>query len=181
MKECTSCHKLLELKMFGKKTQNIGGLYNQCKECINTRSKIYKKTGQEKNKITVKKYYLEHKQKIREYHRQYMQEPSRILSERSRQREKRRQRSALKRQLKESYTIQDEAYTISLFNHCCANCGSTDRLQIDHHNPLSKGNVLSKNNAVVLCISCNSGKRDKLPEEFYTPEKLQWITEKLSK
>ncbi len=43
------------------------------------------------------------------------------------------------------------------------NLFSKERLQIDHWLPLSLGNPLTRKNAVLLCKSCNSSKKDKLP------------------
>jgi len=43
----------------------------------------------------------------------------------------------------------------------CVVCGSTERLAIDHVFPVSKGYELKPGNAVILCKSCNSAKRDK--------------------
>ena len=58
------------------------------------------------------------------------------------------------------------------FNSQCFKCHSAKRLSIDHHYPLSLGNPLSINNAVLLCGSCNSSKGNRLPESFYSPEQL---------
>lgn len=40
----------------------------------------------------------------------------------------------------------------------CAECGSADRLSIDHIVPVSKGGDDSEANLRVLCVSCNSKK-----------------------
>ena len=61
------------------------------------------------------------------------------------------------------------------FEHKCFNCGSTNRLTIDHHRPLSRGFGLSLQNAVLLCSVCNSSKCNKLPEQFYRPEQLEQL------
>ena len=58
------------------------------------------------------------------------------------------------------------------FKNKCFVCNSVNRLAIDHHYPLSKGFALTIDNAVLLCQSCNSKKRTKLPESFYSPEQL---------
>jgi 5-methylcytosine-specific restriction endonuclease McrA len=96
-----------------------------------------------------------------------------------RYREYGRKRRARKVAVKENYTTLDEQYTREIFNNRCANCGSTDHLHIDHHYPLSKGHGLTRTNAVVLCRHCNCSKSDKLPENFYSQEKLRVITELL--
>lgn len=58
------------------------------------------------------------------------------------------------------------------FNNKCYICKSKNNLALDHHYPLSLGNPLTINNAVLLCQSCNSSKSNKLPESFYSPEQL---------
>ena len=90
-----------------------------------------------------------------------------------------RTRRARIKKINEIYTCADEKYTKLLFNNTCVNCGSTERLCIDHHYPLAKGYALSKTNATLLCRSCNASKGAKLPTEFYSPDKLQLINTKL--
>lgn len=67
----------------------------------------------------------------------------------------------------ENYTAAHEKITLKAFGNKCFKCKSGDRLHIDHHRPLVKGHPLSLNNAVVLCLSCNSSKGTKNPEKFY--------------
>jgi len=40
----------------------------------------------------------------------------------------------------------------------CCNCGSTERLEIDHIIPLSRGGRADEDNLQVLCKSCNCKK-----------------------
>lgn len=82
---------------------------------------------------------------------------------------------ALKRNLNEIYTPLDEEYTKKIFNYKCFKCQTKENLQIDHHYPLSKGYVLTRTNAVLLCNICNIKKRNKMPEEFYSNEELNNI------
>lgn len=42
--------------------------------------------------------------------------------------------------------------------HTCLNCGSRDRLSIDHIIPLSKGGLNDKDNLQCLCLTCNLSK-----------------------
>lgn len=51
-------------------------------------------------------------------------------------------------------------------NACCAVCGSTDRLQIDHKVPVSKGGRNKLSNLQALCEKCNSRKGTKTMGEF---------------
>jgi 5-methylcytosine-specific restriction endonuclease McrA len=66
------------------------------------------------------------------------------------------------------------------FGHKCFNCGSTERLEIDHHRPLSDGYGLTLENAVLLCRSCNASKLNKPPEKFYTYEQILSLAEILA-
>lgn len=49
---------------------------------------------------------------------------------------------------------------------CCQNCGSSDRLSIDHILPLSRGGSDDPENLQVLCKSCNSSKGARTMEEW---------------
>src|SRR5689334_14408610 len=44
----------------------------------------------------------------------------------------------------------------------CTQCGTTDHLTADHIVPLSRGGRTELHNLQVLCLSCNSRKRDSL-------------------
>lgn len=66
------------------------------------------------------------------------------------------------------------------FNNQCFNCRATERLEIDHHKPLSLGHGLTIHNAVLLCGTCNNAKSNKLPEQFYTTEQLLRLEQLMS-
>ena len=85
-----------------------------------------------------------------------------------------RKRRAWKAQVQEQYNILDEQYTKELFPRC-VNCNSNKDLCIDHLRPLSKGFALSRKNAIVLCMKCNSSKGNKMPEDFFSSDKLMYI------
>lgn len=42
--------------------------------------------------------------------------------------------------------------------HCCTNCGSIDRLEIDHIVPLARGGSSEPTNLQILCKRCNQKK-----------------------
>jgi len=90
--------------------------------------------------------------------------------------------------LQENYTNEDKKYTLDLFNHQCAICGITEeqykikaneQLSIDHWLALTKLNILTRNNAIPLCRSCNSRKYNHDPHIIYPPEIYKPIEEKL--
>jgi 5-methylcytosine-specific restriction endonuclease McrA len=52
--------------------------------------------------------------------------------------------------------------------HACVYCGATPpqiKLTIDHVNPRARGGETSWENCVTACITCNSKKADRLPQE----------------
>ena len=49
----------------------------------------------------------------------------------------------------------------------CAYCGATEKLQIDHRIPLSKGGKHDEDNLQVLCKTCNLKKGNKFALERY--------------
>jgi 5-methylcytosine-specific restriction endonuclease McrA len=53
------------------------------------------------------------------------------------------------------------------FGHCCAYCGATEDLHIEHVVPISFGGTHVLSNIVPACKSCNFSKRDKDAESWY--------------
>lgn len=85
-----------------------------------------------------------------------------------------------KKNLKENFTKDDVKYTKDLFLNRCAVCGSIESLCLDHWYPLSRGYPLTRENAVILCSTCNSKKSNKLPYQVYSQEVIDSIESKLS-
>lgn len=52
---------------------------------------------------------------------------------------------------------------------CCQYCGTRDRLTIDHVMPKSRGGRDSWENLVAACVSCNSKKGNRTPDEANMP------------
>lgn len=75
-------------------------------------------------------------------------------------------------EFKEVFFKKDKIKVLEKFNHSCFNCGSTEKLTIDHHLPFSMGGRLTESNSVVLCLSCNSSKNAKHPNIFYSKKQL---------
>lgn len=86
-----------------------------------------------------------------------------------------RKRRDLKKKMDYKYNSSIEKITRMVFNNSCFNCKSKNNLCIDHHYPLSKGNGLAIDNAVLLCKSCNSKKFIKSPKEFYNKKQIREI------
>ena len=201
MKKCTKCGISKPLSDYY--IRSNGNYRADCKDCV----KQTVKRNTNKRKDDIRKYQSEYREKnkerlieyrknnerIRQYNKKYHEENKDDINKRHRKTHKEwyknnydkvvesgRRRRAKKKAVNENYTKEDEQYTRELFENKCANCGSTDNLCIDHHFPLSKGNALTRKNAVVLCTYCNCSKQDKLPEDFYQPDVLAQIEEVLS-
>jgi 5-methylcytosine-specific restriction endonuclease McrA len=170
-KVCIDCKKKLPYTEFESSR-------NQCKVCRKLYNTNYYDNNKESILIQQSEYNNTHKKEKQKYDKKYRKINKHRLNKQQKYRKYKRR--AIKLSIQENYTMQDELYTRTLFENVCANCGALDNLQIDHHQPLSKGNALTRENAVVLCGSCNASKKDKLPCEFYPPEKLAWIEKKLS-
>jgi len=144
--------------------------YEENKEKIAEKQKEYKKENSEKIAEQKKEYNKANAEKIAEYQKEYRKEYKKAHPEKCRA--NCRKRRAMKLEVNENYTKQDEQFTYNLFNNKCFNCGSIENLCIDHIYPLSLGNPLTRTNACVLCKLCNSSKHNSLPEDFYDIDKL---------
>lgn len=56
------------------------------------------------------------------------------------------------------------------FNNQCSYCGTTKNITIDHYKPLSKGGKHSVENIVLACSFCNTSKKDRDAEAWYTKQ-----------
>lgn len=86
-----------------------------------------------------------------------------------------RRRRARNLGVDENYLQIDRDITFKVFENKCFRCNSVNYLCVDHHYPLSRGYALSVENASILCISCNSKKYNKMPDNFYSKEEIQKI------
>ena len=85
-------------------------------------------------------------------------------------------RDELSKILNDGLDVDQSKLELRRFKNRCFNCEATENLELDHHLPLSRGYPLKcediGSNTVVLCKACNRRKGDKLPEDFYSAEKL---------
>lgn len=65
-----------------------------------------------------------------------------------------------------------------IFGGKCFKCGSTEKLEIDHHIPYSVGGEDTLNNYVLLCQPCNRSKSNKMPKQFYSEKDLERLKNK---
>ena len=90
---------------------------------------------------------------------------------------KTRRRKERMRKLDSQWTPEMEVFLRGLFQQCVL-CGTLESehqkqygfsLHVDHVYPLSLGHGLEPGNATVLCISCNSSKQNKHPDDLPEP------------
>lgn len=185
MKKCGKCNiNKKQTEFYFRKDSNT--YRTECRECTKSNRKAYV----DKNRDVVYKKNLEYhyankqvQNKKRNTHYKENWEHSREMSKqwkknnperyKALQRKSSSKRRALKYKVKENFTIKQDAFVFSKFNHKCFNCGSTEKLHIDHHRPLSKWNKLTIYNAVILCEHCNTSKGAKDPEDFYGISKCE--------
>ena len=149
--------------------------YQRNKKSIDKKNNEWKKKNLKRHKRNQQKYRDAHKKERALY------DKKRKKTHKEDIKTCQRKRRAAKLLVKENYTYEDKKITLNAFNHKCENCGKKNKLSIDHHRPLSKGNPLTLSNAVPLCHSCNSSKGNKKPEEFYGIKKCKRLDKKLKK
>lgn len=208
MKYCYKCKTNVPKSKFGKRSRSKDELSDICKPCKSKVNKEYAQKNKEKIRAYKKQYreankeflkeskhkeyeankesYIQrandykeaNRDKVAEYQKEYYNENKDKCNVHSRKSTIKRR--ALKQELNEDFTYEDECITLKRFDYKCFKCGTSDNIAIDHNKPLSKGFKLELSNAVVLCKSCNSKKHTKMPTEFYTQEELE-ILEKILK
>ena len=125
----------------------------------------YKAQNKEKQKTQQREWYhrnIEHcKVKYREW----------VANNPEKAREKHRKRRTLRRTARRSaltpVTLEQISARRSLFGECCAYCGASCVLTLDHVHPLKAGGLDEASNIVPACMSCNSSKKAWPVEEWY--------------
>lgn len=157
-KQCSKCGKIKDIDCFEIEKYNNNGIAKHRSQCETCREPIRIKSKKNRKNNTA---YIE-KQK------EYNKTPQRKASNRYHGSKRR----LIKHNIKESFSSDDILFVFNQFGNKCFNCDSYDNLHIDHHYPLSRGHALTRNNAVLLCSTCNIKKHNKLPEEYYSFTKL---------
>ena len=153
MKTCKKCHRELLVAEFSKNSRNLDGLENWCKACVKEKYANWRSKNLE--------YDLRRKKFWRENNLEY--DKQRKANWSTNNLDKRRM-SYHKRNIK---LRQNEVFYISdkeikrLLSSPCFYCKSTEKIQIDHIIPVSKGGRHSIGNIVPACRSCNASKCDK--------------------
>ncbi|EHK80864.1 HNH endonuclease [Rhodococcus pyridinivorans] len=64
---------------------------------------------------------------------------------------------------------------LARYDHCCAQCGSDDRPEVDHIVPWSISQDDSEDNLQVLCFTCNRRKGARMESERGTLFVERWF------
>lgn len=166
IKVCTICCIEKPIVAFIKR----GDKYrNQCKECHNARSLRYVKANPEKRKESKHASYIKHKDNAAKYARNYYVKNKDAILERGKVWDKNNPEKKVEKYNRrrarlsscETFEIK-KSFLIQLKMSPCVGCGSTKNITQDHVVPLALGGRHSEGNLQPLCLSCNSGKQDKL-------------------
>lgn len=208
-KHCNSCGEEKNIDNFNTRKLLSGtiSIVSDCKDCISEKNKIIREKTKVKNKKNSKKnnrninkkklccrcsnikdiinfskcsvnpdglQYICKKCQSDEFRKYSVENKSKMFEIRNRRRE--RELSVVN-----NYSDQHFNITMKIFNNKCFNCGAEEKLSLDHHYPLSKGYAMTIDNAILLCRSCNSAKKDILPEYFYSKKQLLKLNKILKK
>lgn len=174
-KKCSKCGLEKPLMEFYKDIHNKDGHRSDCKSCHTPVVRQYQATGHgqrvalqsERKRTGTIKRKLSHNRASARYKRTAR---GKIVENASSHRRRERQQN-----VDAMFSIDNAIAVYARFNYQCFVCSSRNKLSIDHHRPLVRGYALTEENAVLLCVSCNSRKGIKMPEEFYSKEQLEFL------
>jgi 5-methylcytosine-specific restriction endonuclease McrA len=127
----------------------------------------YKQENRGKLREYGKNYYHKNRTRMREYYNNYYRSEEQRAKARFRAHKRRMRTTGF-----EPLTQEQFCSLMDQFEGRCFVCGSPDKLEVDHIQPVSLSGDNGFGNLAILCKSCNSAKRDKPPEEFYPGSRL---------
>lgn len=159
VKRCSKCQAIQPTSSFHKRAASWDGLQAKCRSCMARANQEFRERRPE--------YLREWTQQNPDYLKNWRQSEQGKAAGRK----ARRKRRAMKAQVQEDFSAEDERFVFERDGYRCVDCGMTNdehlerwnqRLHLDHIKPLSKGYALTRENAQLLCRKCNSSKRDKI-------------------
>ena len=173
-KYCSGCHTIKSLDQFGKAGKNALGevrYTGECKGCLKLRQAQYYAKNKEHIKAATDAYRRANLPKYVEYTNRYKaQHPEARKSQVSMASKtyratphgamvvKRHNEQYNRRARLGDLTAAQWQGILEYFNFKCAYCDSTERLSMEHIQPVSKGGALTKTNIIVACQHCNSSR-----------------------
>jgi 5-methylcytosine-specific restriction endonuclease McrA len=146
MKTCTKCLETKDITEYYKDSRGKDGLFARCKQCHIKTSVTWHKNNKERVKEIVKRYKVNHPDRIREVNR--------------------RTKALRRRNERKQWTPKDWGRLVERYNGCCAYCGEKKELTLDHVVPVSRGGRHAAGNFLPACRSCNSSKSSKFLVEW---------------
>jgi 5-methylcytosine-specific restriction endonuclease McrA len=78
-----------------------------------------------------------------------------------------RRRALLAKAIVEPVTPGQKLSRWAEFDNCCAYCGATGKMDVEHWIPISKGGAHALGNILPACSRCNRSKWNRAPESWY--------------
>lgn len=178
-KLCKTCGIEKHLDEFSKNSKTKDGLQGKCKECNKSYLKQWSIDNPEKLKYSYRNTNLDAK---KEYNKKYMQdnkvERSKYIKDWVSNNRERKNAHTRRRRDASVLTAEEMVNMFDVYDNKCFNCGSTEKLSLDHTIPFIMGFRLTLDNCTVLCCSCNSSKKAKHPLDFYNQEQISILINK---
>ena len=161
-KTCTKCGQTKPLNAFYASKRYRNGYRPQCKKCLNEGSRhtksLYYINNQEAIKSKASSYRANNKDLIAIGKKEWQKSnPDKVLAYTTKRRKSMRENGIF-------YVSRSEIE--ALYNSPCFNCGSLNRIEIEHIIPISRGGTHSIGNLMALCKSCNASKGNKTFTEW---------------
>ena len=137
-------------------SDNYKEYYKNNKLKLNEKSRLWRLSNKDKVRNYDRKYhkrtYQDRKDKRRKYTKDW------IVRNKDRVKLYYQNRRAKIKEVGGVITIQDWKELLEMANYKCLCCKSKENLEIDHVVPITRGGANTKENAQVLCRSCNASK-----------------------
>lgn len=120
--------------------------YEENREKINLKNRTYYKNNTKRIKMYQKNFVMENRQRYRDYNQNYYHKTRSLIS---------------------TFNPMQWQQCLTHFNHQCAYCDCTEKLEQEHVMPVSKGGHYTVDNIIPACRSCNASKNNKSLDEWY--------------
>lgn len=174
-KYCPKCKesKPATTEYFSRYKSTQDGLQAWCKSCMSATNRAHYAANREQERIRGRGFrlknpayrrnqYQANPERQRDYNRKYRAENKEA------RRAAEHRREAHKRNADGTHTAMDEKMQYKVQKGKCHWCGVDvgEIFHVDHVIPLSRGGSNGPENIVIACVSCNTSKGNKMPNEW---------------
>ena len=160
MKRCPACEQHKPLDAFNKAEKRPDGKRIYCRECESAKNRAWAARNRDRERNRTRNWAQANRAKVVQYSLDWQKRnPDKCRMATASRRAKKRENGV--------FLITDQERQ-RLLSSPCAECGSTEKIQIDHIIPISRGGRHSIGNLQSLCASCNMAKSDMLLVEWHT-------------